>query len=132
MQWYIFAKILENKELIIRMEMMLFLRIIHISRIKHLTGSKKYIMTKIKKMSNKMTKVLWVLCSIKLYQNNVCSHEKRKGKNRLLIYFVSLPLECVWRVNGNHTQCQATYYIFYFWILCNSLLPHIVLFVISL
>ena len=49
-------------------------------RIKHLTGLPKYIMILMKNLLKKMTKVLLALCRIKLYQNNVFSHENRKGK----------------------------------------------------
>ena len=51
-----------------------------VCRIKHLTGLPKYIMILMKNFLKKMTKVLLALCRIKLYQNNVFSHENRKSK----------------------------------------------------
>ena len=40
----------------------------------------------------KMTKVLLVLCRIKLYQNNVFSHKNRKDKNPIvqILCFITL------------------------------------------
>ena len=51
----------------------------------HLTCLPKYTMILMKNFLKKMTKVLLALCRIKLYQNNVFSHENRKDKKKPIV-----------------------------------------------